>query len=118
MRDFTTFAEAVSRLEGGVYLSVGSAIMSPMVFEKSLSMARNLARQEGRTIERFLIVVNDIQPGDWDWRAGEPPKEHPAYYLRFCKSFARMGGEFRYARVDNRAFLNRLLARTSGAPKP
>ncbi len=47
MRDFLCFAEGVSRLSGGVYLSVGSAVMSPMMFEKSLNMARNLARQRG-----------------------------------------------------------------------
>src|ERR1017187_2321560 len=34
-RDFLAFAHSVSQLEGGVYLSVGSAVMSPMVFEKS-----------------------------------------------------------------------------------
>ena len=28
----------------------------------------------------------------WDWTKGEPPKESPAYYLRFCKSFSRMHG--------------------------
>ena len=35
-RDFLSFANSVSQLEGGVYLSVGSAVLSPMIFEKSL----------------------------------------------------------------------------------
>ena len=46
LRDFLTFAESVNRLEGGVYMSVGSAVMSPMIFEKSLSMSQNLQLAE------------------------------------------------------------------------
>ena len=42
--------------------------------------------------------------GDWQ-RDGEPPQTHPAYYLRYCKTFSRMGGEMRYACADNRDFL-------------
>jgi hypothetical protein len=105
-RDFLRFAGAVSALEGGVYLSVGSAVMSPMIFEKSLSMARNLAVQEGRPLERFAIVVVDLSPVSWDWQAdGEPPPEHPAYYVRYLKTFSRMGGELSYIQADNRDFL-------------
>ncbi len=83
MRDFLRFAASVSRLEGGVYLSVGSAVMSPMVFEKSLSMAQNLALQAGTAIAAHYILVVDIAQSAWDWsRAGEPPASDPAYYLR------------------------------------
>ncbi len=106
--DFLKFAKSVSQMEGGVYLSVGSAILSPMIFEKALSMARNVAKQQGRTIENFDIIVNDIQPGTWDWDKGEPPKNHPAYYLRFNKTFSRMGGHLDYIELDNRAFLHNL----------
>jgi hypothetical protein len=43
---------------------------------------------------------------DWDWQKdGEPPMDNPAYYLRYCKTFSRMGGEMRYLRADNRDFL-------------
>lgn len=108
-RDFLRFADSVSRLDGGVYLSVGSAVMSPMVFEKSLSMAQNLALQEGRRIERHFMVVVDLQASHWDWSKGEPPEDNPDYYLRYCKSFARMGGEMRYLSADNRDFLLALL---------
>ncbi len=104
-RDFLSFSASVSRLEGGVYLSVGSAVMSPMVFEKTLSMGRNVALQRGRRIENFLIVVVDLARATWDWSAGEPPETHPDYYLRYNKTFARMGGELRYVCADNRAFL-------------
>ena len=35
-------------------------------------------------------------------RKGEPPKDNPAYYLRFCKSFSRMGGRMNYVAVRQR----------------
>ncbi len=111
VRDFLTFAHTVSQLEHGVFLSVGSAVMSPMTFEKAISMARNLALQEKRSLENYYIVVNDIQPGSWNWSEGEPPKDHPAYYLRFCKSFSRMGGEFQYLELDNTLLLRHLFHR-------
>ena len=110
LRDFLVYAEAVSRLEGGVYLSVGSAVMSPMIFEKSLSMAQNIARQEGRSISSHFILVVDLAESSWNWeRDGEPPPDNPAYYLRYCKSFARMGGTMRYMKADNRDFFLSLL---------
>lgn len=111
LRDFLAFAHTVSNLENGVYISVGSAIMAPQTMEKALSMARNLAIQEQRPLNNIHIVVDDIQPGDWDWTKGEPPKDHPAYYLRFCKSFSRMGGDFHYIELDNTLFLKHLYHR-------
>ncbi len=108
--DFLSFADSVSRLEGGVYLSVGSAVMSPMIFEKSLSMSRNVARLEGRKIDDFSIHVVDLAVSTWDWKQdGEPPQDNPAYYLRFCKSFSRMGGRMSYTSADNRSWLVALL---------
>jgi hypothetical protein len=77
-----------------------------MIFEKSLSMARNLALQEQRRIENFSIVVVDLAESGWDWaHRGEPPPEDPAYYVRYLKTFSRMGGNLRYLRADNRDFL-------------
>ncbi|MCK5804442.1 MAG: hypothetical protein KAI66_16510 [Lentisphaeria bacterium] len=104
-RDFLAFAHNVSRLEGGVYLSVGSAVMSPMIFEKSLSMARNVARQRGERIDGHTICVVDLAESNWDWSQGEPPMDSPDYYLRYCKTFSRMGGTMHYATADNRDFL-------------
>lgn len=109
-RDFLSYADSVSRLEGGVYLSVGSAVMSPMIFEKSLSLSRNVARQRGETITDFSIHVVDLARSTWDWQNdGEPPQDDPAYYLRFCKTFSRMGGRMTYASADNRSWLVALL---------
>jgi hypothetical protein len=105
LRDFLTFAEAVNRIDGGVYLSLGSAVMSPMIFEKSMSMAQNLAIQNGTHIDAHYILVVDLAKSNWDWSKGEPPEDNPDYYLRYNKSFSRMGGTMRYLSSDNRDFL-------------
>jgi hypothetical protein len=114
--DFAMFGRSVEGLDGGVVLSVGSAIMAPQVFEKSLSCVNNLRLQAGRAVvSGHTLYVVDIQDGGgWDWTQGEPPKDNPAYYLRFCKSFARMGGEMKYAQADNVAFLHGLLRELRG----
>jgi hypothetical protein len=111
--DFALFARAVESLDGGVVLSVGSAIMAPQVFEKSLSVVNNLRSRSGKPrVSGHSIYVVDIQDGGgWNWADGEPPKDNPAYYLRFCKTYARMGGEMRYLQADNRDFLHHLLKR-------
>ncbi len=108
--DFRMFGAAVDTLDNGVVLSVGSAIMAPQVFEKSLSCVNNLRLQDNRAIVHgHTIYVVDLQDGgNWDWTKGEPPKENPAYYLRFCKSFSRMGGAMHYLQSDNIAFLHHL----------
>ena len=108
--DFRLFAGAVEGLDGGVVMSVGSAIMAPQVFEKSLSCVHNLRFQNGRpAVSNFDIYVVDLQDGgNWDWTQGEPPKTNPAYYLRFCKSFSRMGGAMRYLQCDNLDFIHHL----------
>ncbi len=112
-RDFLTFAKSVSRIEGGVYLSVGSAVMSPMIFEKSFSMAQNVALQEGRRIENHSILVVDLAKSTRDWSQGEPPEDNPDYYLRYNKTFSRMGGTMQYVTADNRDFLLALGAELS-----
>ena len=115
--DFALFGRAVEQLDGGVMLSIGSAIMAPQVFEKSLSCVNNLRLQAGRPIvQGHSIYVVDIQDGgNWDWSQSEPPKNNPAYYLRFCKSFARMGGSMQYVQCDNTVFLHHLLHRLRSA---
>lgn len=104
-RDFLSYAQSVSRLEGGVYLSIGSAVMSPMIFEKSLSMGRNIAIQRGDDITDVSIHVVDLAGETWDWNKGEPPSDNPAYYLRYMKTFSRMGSPLDYTCMDNRVFL-------------
>jgi len=106
LNDFLYYTNSVNNLENGVYLSIGSAIMSPMIFEKALSMAQNLEIQRGSHIDKHFLVIADLAKAEWDWsKDGEPPHDNPAYYLRYCKTFNRMGGEMHYVTIDNRDFL-------------
>jgi hypothetical protein len=115
-RDFKLIGGSVNQLDGGVLLSVGSAIMGPQVFEKSLSCVNNIRQGQGRQIvSGHKIYVVDLQDGGgWDWTQGEPPKSHPAYYLRFCKSYSRMGAPMHYLQCDNLAFVHHLYHTLSG----
>lgn len=108
--DFRLLGDTVEGLDGGVVLSVGSAIMAPQVFEKTLSNVNNLRLGAGRRIVAgHEIYVVDLQDGGgWDWTQGEPPKTNPAYYLRFCKSFSRMGCPMHYVQHDNAGFVHNL----------
>ena len=74
--DFALIGGSVEQLDGGVVLSVGSAIMAPQVFEKSISCVNNLRLQAGRPVVRdHTFYVVDLQDGgDWDWTKGEPPQ--------------------------------------------
>ena len=54
--DFRIFAESVSKLEEGVVLNIGSAVMMPEVFLKALSVARN----QGYSVERFTAADLDM----------------------------------------------------------
>jgi len=114
--DFRLIGDSVETLDGGVVLSIGSAIMAPQVFEKSLSCVNNLRLQAGRpVVAGHSIYVVDLQDGgNWDWTTGEPPKTNAAYYLRFCKSFSRMGGVMHYVQCDNAAFMHRLYRELAG----
>ena len=115
LNDFLYFAESVSGLEDGVYMSLGSAVMSPMIFEKSLSMSQNLEIQRNSHIDNHFMLIVDLAKSDWDWQKnGEPPVDNPAYYLRYCKTFYRMGCEMHYLTADNRDFLLELYHNLSG----
>jgi hypothetical protein len=106
LSDFLCFTNSVKDLDYGVYMSIGSAVMSPMIFEKALSMCQNIMIQENNHIDNHYILVVDLAKADWDWeKNGEPPPDNPAYYLRYCKTFNRMGGEMHYLTADNRDFL-------------
>lgn len=108
--DFRLFGGSVAALQDGVVMSIGSAIMGPQVFEKSLSCVNNLRLQAGQpVVSGHTIYVVDLQDGgNWDWTQGEPPKTNAAYYLRFCKSFSRMGAAMHYVQADNATFVQHL----------
>jgi hypothetical protein len=115
LNDFLTFAKSVVNLEGGVYMSIGSAVMSPMIFEKAFAMAQNIKIQENSHIDNHYMLIVDLAKSDWDWQKnGEPPMDNPSYYLRYCKTFSRMGGEMHYLTADNRDFLLALYQELNG----
>ena len=81
--DFRVFGGSVDQLDDGVVLSVGSAIMGPQVFEKSISCVNNIRLQQDKPIvSGHSIFVVDLQDGgNWDWTKGEPPKNKPGILL-------------------------------------
>ena len=89
-RDFKTYVEAVSNLEGGVFLNFGSAVIGPEVFLKALSIARNL----GFKVERFTTANFDLKPIEDYTRPRS--KDDPDYYYRPLKNIVirppSMGG--------------------------
>jgi hypothetical protein len=106
--DFLVFTRAVEELEGGVLLCFGSAVMGPEVYLKALAMARNVARQEGRTIARFTTAVFDLLDMPEDYHT-EASRDDPRYYYRPFKTIlvrtVRDGGESFYVQGDHRTTL-------------
>lgn len=103
--DFLIFAESVTRLEGGVFLNIGSAVMGPEIYLKALAMARNVAHREGRSIAHFTTAVFDLVPlGDTSREAG---KSDPRYYFRPFKTIlvrtVADGGESFYVQGNHSA---------------
>ncbi len=107
-RDFLIFAQAITQLQGGVLLNFGTAVMGPEVYLKALSMARNVAHQEGRQINEFTTAVFDLQDLGPDLRH-EAPKTDARYYYRPFKTIlvrtVQDGGESFYVRGSHRATL-------------
>jgi hypothetical protein len=56
LRDFRYFVSSVSRLEGGVYLNCGSAVVLPEVFLKAVALSRN----RGISLDRLTTVNIDF----------------------------------------------------------
>ena len=105
--DFLSYVNSVSHLNDGVYLSVGSAVMSPMVFEKAFSMVQNIEMQHGNSLNRHYITVVDLAEPKWDWfTQGEPSRTNPEYHTPYMKSFLRSHPKkIEFLTSDNRDFL-------------
>ena len=56
LRDFKYLVSSVARLEDGVYLNCGSAVVLPEVFLKAVAIARN----DGRPLDRLTTVNLDF----------------------------------------------------------
>lgn len=112
--DFLVFTETVRSLEGGVFLNFGSAVMGPEVYLKALSMARNVARQDGQEIRHFLTANFDLLDLGKDCHQ-QAPKSHPMYYYRPWKTIlvrtVADGGESVYVQADHRQSIPNLWRR-------
>jgi hypothetical protein len=104
--DFLIFTKNMEKLEGGIMLNFGSAIMGPEVYLKALAMVRNVAHQQGRVINNFTTAVFDMVPIQGDIHH-ELPKTDPGYYFRPHKTIlvrtVADGGESFYFCGDHRA---------------
>jgi hypothetical protein len=116
--DFLVFTQSVTRLEGGVYLNIGSAVTGPEVYLKAMSMARNVAHQQGRQIKDFTTAVFDL-PELGSTLRSEAPKTDPRYYFRPYKTVlvrtVAEGGTSYYVQGDHAAAVpalyDRIIAR-------
>ena len=75
-RDFHAVCNAVSQMDGGVFLNFGSAVIGAEVFLKALSISRNL----GYPTFNITTANFDLKPlGDYRSKIGY---ENPDYYYR------------------------------------
>jgi len=102
--DFLKYVSILQNLENGIVMNFGSAVMAPEVFLKALSMARNVAHQQGRVIKHFTTLVCDLHKLPNNIRE-EPLRDNPFYYFRPWKTMlARTvaeGGESFYVRATH-----------------
>ncbi|MED5261683.1 MAG: hypothetical protein VX574_04735 [Myxococcota bacterium] len=61
-RDFETFTGLVATLQGGLFANVGSAVILPEVFLKSLALARNLGHEVTRFTTLDLDFIRQYRP--------------------------------------------------------
>jgi len=116
--DFLVFAEHIRKLEGGIVLNFGSAVMGPEVYLKALAMARNVAHQLSERIARFTTAAFDLIPLGDDYHA-QAPKTDPRYYFRPWKTIlvrtVADGGESFYVQGDHRETLPALRSAAVGS---
>ncbi|MBR6739827.1 MAG: hypothetical protein IKM04_02010 [Clostridia bacterium] len=112
--DFQKMCHSISRLDNGVYLNFGSAVIGPEVFLKALSISRNLGYPTFRiTTANFDLI--DL--GDYRCKIGY---DDPNYYYRPRKNIVNrptsVAGKGWYFRVDHKISLpnlyNKLTERT------
>lgn len=61
-QDFKIFAESVSKLEDGVILNIGCAVILPEVFLKALTIARNLGYKVNKITAANLDMIDHYRP--------------------------------------------------------
>ena len=113
--DFKLFGGSVQDLDGGIVLSIGSAIMGPQVFEKALSCVNNLRLQSARrssAVTRFMWSIFKTVGAGIGPKASPPRRIQPI----ICVSARamRMGGALNYVQCDNLTYIQHLYRRLSG----
>jgi hypothetical protein len=100
-RDFLIFTKILEKLQAGVVMNFGTAVMGPEVYLKGLSMVRNIAKQENRQINEFTSLVCDLVELPKKY-SSEPCKKDSRYYFRPWKTIlvrtVADGGESYYFR--------------------
>ena len=87
LRDFRRFVANVAKLEGGVYLNCGSAVILPEVFLKAVALARNrgIALDDMTTVNldfvrlyrpQTNVVSRPTRDSGPRLLAGRPPRAH------------------------------------------
>lgn len=61
-KDFKTFVGSISKLEEGVLVNLGSAVILPEVFLKALAIARNLGYKSGKFTTANLDMIDHYRP--------------------------------------------------------
>ena len=60
--DFRIFADLISKLEGGVYINLGSAVILPEVFLKALTLVRNLGHKTKNITTVNMDFIRHYRP--------------------------------------------------------
>jgi hypothetical protein len=111
-KDFLIFVNSISNLENGVFMNFGSAVAGPEVYLKSLSMARNVAKQENKKITDFTTAVFDLLPLEDRNTSKTPEKSDHFYYFRPWKTILSRtvadGGQSFYICGDHRSTISNL----------
>lgn len=113
--DFRKMCDSVTRLDGGVYLNFGSAVIGPEVFLKALSIARNLG------YETFHITTANFdlkELGNYRMKIGY---DDPNYYYRPRKNIVNRptqnGGRGWHFVMDHKQSIPNLLRAVAAADK-
>jgi len=83
--DFLIFTKVLEKLQDGVMMGFGSAVMAPEIFLKALAMVRNAATRKDKKIDTFTTLVCDLRDLPNSYRR-EAAKDNPNYYFRPWKT--------------------------------
>ncbi len=118
--DFLIYTQSITNLEGGVFCNFGSGVIGPEVYLKAISMARNVAHQDGRKIAHFTTAVFDLLPLEGKDIHETPSKSDPRYYFRPWKTILSRtvsdGGESFYVQGEHKKTIPALAAKLCQSP--